>query len=527
MRELQFQSQQSKGNQLVIDYPLLQAILDDSTEAIFLLDAESFTILDCNKKALTFFQAEKKEELVNFQCFKLYNSEPVRFSKELVMHEIHEGASFSHELAFKTLKGYVFWGKMTSRLLPMEGNNIVILRISKVIDYIKAEETLATLINRTSKVTGRQFFKELTRLLAQTFSTRYVLIGKVTGTEKNQIETVQFWSGDAEAENFIFDFKNGPVENVIKGYISFYPQKLTELFPKDTFISSMGIESFMGSPIYNAKDRPSGVLVIMDDKPMQEVPNARYLLSVLSSRTGAEFERIESEELMREKTIELAKAYEVNNKMLRILANDILDPFTLNSQLLNRTADSTSNNRLLAKDHSLDNSVKLQNLIEWSKWQIGKLIYSPACTSLHKIIKENLRLFQPLIDNMSISVNNSVKEEVQVQADEEMLNTIVRNLISNAVKFNVVNGRIDITVKITDEKVTLYISDTGAGFSFNEIKDIVEKRDTQNIDIYSDKNAGLGLLLSYAFVEKNEGEIHILKNKPAGSIVAVSLNIAK
>ena len=526
MRELQFQSQQSTGNQLVIDYPLLQAILDDSTEAIFLLDAETFTILDCNKQALSFFQAEKKEELVNFQCFKLYDSEPVRFSKELIMHEIHEGASYSHELAFKTLKGYVFWGKMTSRLLPVDGDNIVILRISKVIDYIKAEETLATLINRTSKVTGRHFFKELTKLLAQTFGTRYALIGKVTGAEKKQIETIQFWSGDAEAENFIFNLENSPVENVIKGYISFYPQKLTELFPKDALASSMGVESFMGCPIYNAKDQPSGVLVILDDKPMQEVPNARYLLSVLSSRAGAEFERIESEELMREKTVELAKAYEVNNKMLRILANDILNPYTLNSQLLNRTTVSPSNNQLLAKDHSLDNFVKLQNLIEWSKWQMGKLLYSPAYTSLYNIIEENIRLFQPSIDDKNLTVNISIEKDIQVWADEEMLNTILRNLISNAVKFNVINGRIDLNMKIEEKKVIFSISDTGTGFSFDGIRDIIEKRDAQNIDIYSDKSTGLGLLLSYAFVEKNEGEIKILKNNPAGSIVTVSLKIA-
>ncbi len=527
MRELQFQSHQSPGNHLIIDYSLLQAILDDSSEAIFILDAENFLILDCNKQAMTFFQAERKEALMNMQGFKLYEGEPVRFTKELIMREIHAGRSYTHEMAFKTLKEYVFWGKMTTRLLPMNGNSVAIMRISKVVDYIKGEEALATLINKTSKVTGRLFFKELTMLLAQTFSTRYALVGKITEKGKKQIETVQFWADNAVAENIVFNFENGPVENVMKGYISFYPQKLAELFPKDSLIAGMEIESFMGCPVYNSIGEPSGVLVVMDDQPMQEIPNARYLLSVLSSRAGAEFERLESEELMHAKNMELTKAYEVNNKMLRILANDILNPYTLNSQLLNRTADAPADNRLLAKDHSLDNFVKLQNLIEWSKWQMGKLLYSPSYASLSKIVDDNLRLFQPSFENMNLSVKKSFRENIQVWADEEMLNSIVRNLLSNAVKFNVLNGKVDITVSASENRAVLSVSDTGAGVSVDEIENLTRKVDIQNTDIYSEKSSGLGLLLSYVFTEKNGGDFNIRKNNPTGSIITVSLPTTK
>ncbi len=311
MRKFKVYNNQLEVNELKSDDVLFHAIFDNSPEAIFLLDGQDFTIYECNNQAVKLFQANSKLDLVNLKSFNLYNSEPVEFSKEIIIKEINNGSEYKQELAFRTLKGNVFWGSISKKMLEVEGEKIIILRINKVIDYIKAAETLATLIKNTSKVTGELFLRKLTELLANTFETKYCYIAKVIDRQKTLAETAKFWSDNSEGKNFVFDYSGTPCVNVLNGYITFYPRNLQEMFPEDQFIANMGIESFIGAPIYNSSEEPMGMLVLMDDKLMEERSNSRYILSVFASRVGAELERMNAEALLREQTEELIQV----NKM--------------------------------------------------------------------------------------------------------------------------------------------------------------------------------------------------------------------
>ncbi len=518
MRKFKVYNNQLEVNQLRSEDALFQAIFNNSAEAIFLLDGQDFTIHECNNQAVKLFQAESKLDLINRQSFSLYNSEPVEFSKDIIIQEINKGSEYKQELAFRTLQGNVFWGSISKKMLLVNDENIIILRINKVIDYIRAAETLATLIKNTSRVTGELYLKKLTELLATTFETKYCYIAKVIDRKKKQAGTVKFWSDTSEGKNFVFDYSGTPCENVLNGYITFYPQNLQEMFPGDQCIASMGIESFIGAPIYNNSEEPMGLLVLMDDKLMHEKSNSRYILSVFASRAGAELERMNAEELLRKKTEELVEANKMKDKFLKITAHDLKNPFNSIhgfSDLLRRKIKDIDKDKIREMVNIIDDSVKnscsiLDNLSDWSKTHREVLPFKPEKTDLAEISASVTDYFLNHAQSKGIKLCNNIKKNTLALADNYMVHSVFRNLISNAVKYTNKKGRVTVDAIIKDNEIEVVISDTGIGIdkSVNmDLFNIEEKNIRQGTA--NETGSGLGLVICSDFIKRNNGSLSV------------------
>jgi PAS domain S-box-containing protein len=274
---------------------LFRAIFEDSPDAIFLIRPKEFEIFDCNTKALQLFQAQNKEELEGKNAFSLYESEPVEFSKNIFADTIAKGMEHSQELSFRSLKGNVFWGRCSIRQVMSSDQAVVIFRVRRVVDYMKTAEMLSTMIKYTSKSTGYAYFTTLTELLAKTFSVCTVIVAKVDH-QKKTATAINCWHKGETLNDLSFELETSPSLNIIRGYPTFYPRNLKEMFPDDQFIRKLGIEGFLGTPIFCAAGDVCGLLLLMDDKPLEEIPNSRNILSIFASRAGAEFERIQVEE---------------------------------------------------------------------------------------------------------------------------------------------------------------------------------------------------------------------------------------
>ncbi len=293
-------------NSSVSNDDLFRIIFNESPDAIFLLHASSFTVFDCNPKALHLFESEEKEHLIGKEAFQLYESEPVEFSKSIFIETINKGEEHSQELAFRSLKGNIFWGRCSIRKVVSEGHSVIVLRVRRVVDYMKTAEMLATMIKRTSKATGYSYFEVLTELLSKAFNVNTVMVAKVDNKTKTA-HSIRCWHKSKPLENLSFDLETSPSLNVLRGYPTFYPSNLKEMFPEDMLIRQLGIEGFLGTPIYCASEEVCALLILMDDKAMEEIPNSRYILSIFASRAGAEFERIQVEEAYRKQISELEK----------------------------------------------------------------------------------------------------------------------------------------------------------------------------------------------------------------------------
>lgn len=223
------------------------------------------------------------------------------------------------------------------------------------------------------------------------------------------------------------------------------------------------------------------------------------------------------------------KLEEINatkNKFFRIIAHDLRNPI---STLVNSTAflltdiDSLSSektkrfmgelNRLALTTYGL-----LENLLDWSSNEMGDIQNKPKKVSLSLVVNQNIELVQNRITEKNINLSVNVPNSIELYVDENMLNTVLRNLISNAVKFTRPGGNISISASIADTVCIIRVKDNGIGIPEQNIDKLfridksVVTPGTQN-----EKGSGLGLLLCKEFVEKMGGTITVYSKQGLGT----------
>jgi len=168
--------------------------------------------------------------------------------------------------------------------------------------------------------------------------------------------------------------------------------------------------------------------------------------------------------------------------------------------------------------------VLLDNLLNWAKAQTGHINFKPEKVVLSPIIQEVFELSNSSAKNKNIVLNHIPSEEIIVFADPNMLKTVLRNLISNAIKFTNSNGKIDVTVLQNDNFIEIAVSDNGVGMK-DETRNKLFSLETNETTMgtANEKGSGLGLLLCKEFVAKHGGKIWIESEEGKGSIFYFTL----
>jgi len=117
--------------------------------------------------------------------------------------------------------------------------------------------------------------------------------------------TIHCRYNNTEIKNFTFDLASSASFNVLKGYTTYYPARLGDMFPQDSMVRSHGMDSYLGTPVFCSDEKIGGLLVLMDNNRMEEIPNSRYILSLFASRAAAEIMRLEAENSYKRKIREL------------------------------------------------------------------------------------------------------------------------------------------------------------------------------------------------------------------------------
>ncbi len=206
------------------------------------------------------------------------------------------------------------------------------------------------------------------------------------------------------------------------------------------------------------------------------------------------------------------------DRFISILSHDLRSPFTVilgYSELLleNIRIYNIDQIESFLKDiyHSTQMTFTLlEDLLKWVRVQSGKITFEPKRLSFKNIYNEIFKIYSPLAQSKKISINNNVSDEISVFADSDMLKVILRNLISNALKFTANNGIININAIENSGNVTVSVADTGIGIkpeSLTKLFDISQLHTTR--DLAGEKGSGLGLVLCKEFVEKHGGKIWV------------------
>jgi len=228
---------------------------------------------------------------------------------------------------------------------------------------------------------------------------------------------------------------------------------------------------------------------------------------------------------------ELEKANKTKDKFFSIIAHDLKSPLSalmsLSDLLLKKHTTYDIEKRETYIRFINDSSIKtlklLDNLLTWAQSQTGVISFMPETINISELITEIFSLYEESAENKEIKLILNAEKDLSIEADKNMLDTVIRNLISNAIKFTPKKG--DITVKlqiITDENnqefAEISVKDNGVGISHkiqSKLFKITENVTT--IGTEEETGTGLGLILCKEFVEKHSGKIWLESEVEKGS----------
>ncbi len=247
-------------------------------------------------------------------------------------------------------------------------------------------------------------------------------------------------------------------------------------------------------------------------------------------------QRKEVEAQLQKYATELEELNQTKDKFFSIIAHDLRNPFGLiinYAELIQEKVGTASDDELKQDlDHMYSSAKRvfglLENLLAWAKIQNSRYTVDPGEFDLTQLVESQVELYVDILKEKKISLAYEVEGSVKLIADKNQIETVVRNLISNAVKFTEVNGTIKVRVFRANSgdalPVKIIISDTGIGMEQEEIERIFEVGSTYSKKgTAGEKGTGLGLSLCREFVKNNNGTIEVESTPGKGTTFTVSL----
>lgn len=230
---------------------------------------------------------------------------------------------------------------------------------------------------------------------------------------------------------------------------------------------------------------------------------------------------------------ELQRKNQLKDQLISVVAHDLKDPLNnirgLSEMLVKNApelAPELQQQYIEMIYSSSDATLKmLNNLLEWVFAQTGRLKISFLDFALYHVVQDAILFFDKSIQKKNITVENQIDKTIQVYADPEMIATVFRNLISNAIKYGKKNGWIKISAKAISEqqKIEVKISDNGIGIPEKLRGEIFNTPFIKSGHNHS-QGTGLGLAIVKEFVALNKGEISVESTKDEGTVFTFVLN---
>lgn len=239
-------------------------------------------------------------------------------------------------------------------------------------------------------------------------------------------------------------------------------------------------------------------------------------------------QRKKAEEEISRKNEELENLNATKDKFFSIIAHDLRSPFNSLLGLTELLSTDLSSLTMKQIQSIVDTIYKsshnmyrlLENLLQWSQIQSGTIPFDPHPVMLHKVFKESIDITTEAANLKEIEISASVDDQLQVYADSNMLQTVLRNLISNAIKFTPKGGKVKVSaINTSNSEVEITVADTGIGINHTMIGNLF-RMDVKNnrLGTESEPSTGLGLLLCKDFVEKQGGKIWVESEEGKGSV---------
>ncbi|MBT3238474.1 MAG: response regulator [Rhodospirillaceae bacterium] len=236
-----------------------------------------------------------------------------------------------------------------------------------------------------------------------------------------------------------------------------------------------------------------------------------------------------------EREQELQKLNQEKNRFFSIIAHDLRSPFTSllgYTGMIAMAADKLSPEQIVEYSANIDESAKrvfglLENLLEWARLQMDQIASEPLIIRMAAIAQRTVDVLGPVGDDKGVAVSSDIGDDITAFADEHMIDTVIRNLTSNAIKFTAAPGTVTIAGENTGDQCQISITDSGVGMTPGQIDTLFSIGDANSTKgTGGEGGTGLGLLLCKDLLEKNNGSIEVTSTPGEGSTFTITLPVS-
>jgi len=237
---------------------------------------------------------------------------------------------------------------------------------------------------------------------------------------------------------------------------------------------------------------------------------------------------------LRQSEQKLTEMNATKDKFFSIVGHDLMNPFNallgfsnlLTEALKMKDMEDALKYSVIIKQSSQIILNLLHDLLIWSKAQSGKIKYNPALINISDLINVTLSLLMPGAQNKKITLQADIEENIKAFIDYNMISSVIRNLVDNALKFTNQGGNIKITAKINNGALCITVSDNGIGIDENQISNLfqIDKSYTTK-GTKHETGSGLGLIISKEFIDIHKGKIKVQSEEGKGTKMIITLPV--
>ncbi|MBE0551833.1 MAG: PAS domain S-box protein [Ignavibacterium sp.] len=519
---------------------LQQYFMDYLPDSIYFKDLDS-RFIKANKATLTKMGLSSFEELIGKTDFDIFRDEHAQFAKKDEEDIINNRTSIINKIEKEIWQdGKITWASTTKIPLIDENNNVYgTFGITRdITDLKKAEIIKEALFKISSAVTSHIKISKLFKFIHQTISELMRAENFYIAMYHQETDRVSFpyWVDEVDPQPEEQKAERGLTEYVLRtGCAQLINEELDMKLRKAGETSLLGepTKIWLGVPL-KVEGKTIGVIVVQDyNDPLTYGDEEKEILTYISEQIALAIDKKYNEEKIIQYSEELKELNASKDKFFSIIAHDLKSPFhgllgltRMIVEEYHSMSESEVKLYLQTIKESTESTYKLiENLLEWSRLESGKMKYHPALQNMFMIVEDTRILLSQNARMKNINLRNKLSHQSFVYGDDTMLQSLVQNLISNAIKFTPVDGNIEISENKHEEYIEYIVSDNGVGISDKDIEKLFR------IDInfstkgtQQEKGTGLGLALCKEIVNIHGGKITVQSKIGEGTKIIFTLN---
>lgn len=517
---------------------LINALMNNLSDHVYFKDLESKFIRNNRSHALS-FGLDDPDQVIGKSDFDFFTEQAARQAFDDEQTIIKTGLPILKEEKLTRKDSSDAWfSAIKMPLRDFDGNIIGTFGISRDITGRKRSELESlALFEITKGILSTNNLDELLKLIHNS-------IGKVVYAENCFVALYNERTGLFNFPYFVDKIDSMPLPTSMVKSCSAYvfrtvkplllSQKIFESLVEQNEVELVGSNSpsWIGIPLQTFS-KVIGVLVLQDyeKENVYSEGDVRFLTSI-GNQIAIAIERKKAEEEIKLKNELLQAINAEKDKFFSIIAHDLRGPlsaFVAATQIITDEIQTMSIEEIKDITDSMKTSATniyslLENLLEWSRLRRGGLNFVPEKLNLKKKIAECINVLNESARKKGIGIEITIPDEMEVIADSHMFETVIRNLVSNSIKFTTSGGIVNVTSSYNNNSVEIKIRDSGIGMSpelKSKLFQINEK--TSRPGTEGELSTGLGLLLCKEFIEKHNGKIWVESEVGTGSTFAFTI----